>query len=328
MSTFKEKAVTELLTVLPADQKGATAFLAGAARAAGALHMRGKRCNLVLSLPSYEACLAVVDLLKLLYPSEFEVTAEHVKSGVRKGSTDFSVSVPTGFTRQALDDLDMFDDEGEVTLPEYVLTDRGSAEAFLKGLFLGCGSVYVPSTAEGEKRDGYHVPSTAEGEKRDGYHFEFALDSPELAGGVAAVLRSFGISPKLSERGSSTLVYLKDKDEILRMLASLGLAECVLELKAVIDERETANSINRVTICEAANLDKTYAAASSQLMAIGLIEERDGLDSLTPSLAETARARLAHPQASLGELADILGVSRSCLNHRLRRLKEISDTGE
>ena len=314
MSTFKEKAVTELLTVLPADQKGATAFLAGAARAAGALHMRGKRCNLVLSLPSYEACLAVVDLLKLLYPSEFEVTAEHVKSGVRKGSTDFSVSVPTGFTRQALDDLDMFDDEGEVTLPEYVLTDRGSAEAFLKGLFLGCGSVYVPSTAEGEKRDGYH--------------FEFALDSPELAGGVAAVLRSFGISPKLSERGNSTLVYLKDKDEILRMLASLGLAECVLELKAVIDERETANSINRVTICEAANLDKTYAAASSQLMAIGLIEERDGLDSLTPSLAETARARLAHPQASLGELADILGVSRSCLNHRLRRLKEIADTGE
>ena len=314
MSAFKEKAVTELLTVLPADQKGATAFLAGAARAAGALHMRGKRCNLVLSLPSYEACLAVVDLLKLLYPSEFEVTAEHVKSGVRKGSTDFSVSVPTGFTRQALDDLDMFDDEGEVTLPEYVLTDRGSAEAFLKGLFLGCGSVYVPSTAEGEKRDGYH--------------FEFALDSPELAGGVAAVLRSFGISPKLSERGSSTLVYLKDKDEILRMLASLGLAECVLELKAVIDERETANSINRVTICEAANLDKTYAAASSQLMAIGLIEERDGLDSLTPSLAETARARLAHPQASLGELADILGVSRSCLNHRLRRLKEIADAGE
>ena len=314
MSTFKEKAVTELLTVLPADQKGATAFLAGAARAAGALHMRGKRCNLVLSLPSYEACLAVVDLLKLLYPSEFEVTAEHVRSGVRKGSTDFSVSVPTGFTRQTLDDLDMFDDEGEVTLPEYVLTDRGSAEAFLKGLFLGCGSVYVPSTAEGEKRDGYH--------------FEFALDSPELAGGVAAVLRSFGISPKLSERGSSTLVYLKDKDEILRMLASLGLAECVLELKAVIDERETANSINRVTICEAANLDKTYAAASSQLMAIGLIEERDGLDSLTPSLAETARARLAHPQASLGELADILGVSRSCLNHRLRRLKEMADAEE
>lgn len=310
MSTFKEKAVTELLTVLPADQKGATAFLAGAARAAGALHMRGKRCNLVLSLPSYEACLAVVDLLKLLYPSEFEVTAEHVKSGVRKGSTDFSVSVPTGFTRQALDDLDMFDDEGEVTLPEYVLTDRGSAEAFLKGLFLGCGSVYVPSTAEGEKRDGYH--------------FEFALDSPELAGGVAAVLRSFGISPKLSERGSSTLVYLKDKDEILRMLASLGLAECVLELKAVIDERETANSINRVTICEAANLDKTYAAASRQLMEIGAVEESVGLESLTPALRDTANARMEYPQASMSELADILGVSKSCLNHRLRKLSEIA----
>ena len=99
----------------------------------------------------------------------------------------------------------------------------------------------------------------------------------------------------------------------------------MLKLKSIIDERETANSINRVTICEAANLDKTYAAASRRLMEIGAIEESVGLESLTPALRDTANARMEYPQASLSELAEILGVSKSCLNHRLRKLAQIAE---
>ena len=129
----------------------------------------------------------------------------------------------------------------------------------------------------------------------------------------------------MSERGALRLVYLKDKEEILSVLAVLGLAESVLKLKSIIDERETANSINRVTICEAANLDKTYAAASRRLMEIGAIEESVGLESLTPALRDTANARMEYPQASLSELAEILGVSKSCLNHRLRKLAQIAE---
>lgn len=108
------------------------------------------------------------------------------------------------------------------------------------------------------------------------------------------------------------------------MLALLDLGDSVLRLKSIIDERETANSINRVTICEAANLDKTYAAASKQLMEIGIIEERDGLDSLSPALRETACARMEYQQASMSELAEILGITKSCLNHRLRKISEIA----
>lgn len=108
------------------------------------------------------------------------------------------------------------------------------------------------------------------------------------------------------------------------MLAVLGLADSALRLRGIINERETANSINRAIICETANLDKTYAAASRRLMEIGAIEESVGLESLTPALRDTANARLEYPQASMSELADILGVSKSCLNHRLRKLSEIA----
>ncbi len=307
MASFKDDAERELLTVLPDDARGVRAFLSAAAKQGGFLHLVGKRKNLVFVLSSYEECLAVVKLLRVLYPTEFEISAEHVKSGMKKGSTAFSVAVPTGFTGQAVEDLSLT--EGGV--PEWVERDRAMAESYLKGLFLVCGSVYVPSL-EGEE------------EKREGYHFEFAVDGEGYAEELAALIAGFGVQVKRSERGAASLVYIKDKEEILSMLAVLGLADSAMRLRGIIDERETANSINRAIICETANLDKTYAAASRRLMEIGAIEESVGLDSLTPALRDTANARLEYPQASMSELADILGVSKSCLNHRLRKLSEIA----
>lgn len=306
MASFKEQAEAELLTVLPSEGKDVLAFLSAAAKQGGYIHISGKRRNLVFTLSSYAECIAVVGLLKKLYPGEFEISAEHVKSGAKKGSTAYSVAVPSGFVTQAVEDLHL----AEGGVPSFVTTDRSASVSYLKGLFLVCGSVYVPSS-EGE-------------EKREGYHFEFSVDGEGYAADVAELLAKTGVSAKTSERGQFFLVYIKDKEEILGMLAVLGLADSVLRLRVIIDERETANSINRVTICEAANLDKTYAAASRKLMEIGAIEESVGLDSLTPALRDTANARLEYPQASLSELAEILGVSKSCLNHRLRKLSEIA----
>lgn len=307
MASFKDDAERELLTVLPDDARRVRAFLSAAAKQGGFLHLVGKRKNLVFVLSSYEECLAVVKLLRVLYPTEFEISAEHVKSGMKKGSTAFSVAVPTGFTGQAVEDLSL----AEGGVPEWVGRDRAMAESYLKGLFLVCGSVYVPSL-EGEE------------EKREGYHFEFAVDGEGYAEELAALIAGFGVQVKRSERGAASLVYIKDKEEILSMLAVLGLADSAMRLRGIINERETANSINRAIICETANLDKTYAAASRRLMEIGAIEESVGLVSLTPALRDTANARLEYPQASMSELADILGVSKSCLNHRLRKLSEIA----
>ena len=307
MASFKENAENELLSVLPSEDRDIRAFLSAAAKQGGYIHISGKQRNLVIGLSSYAECLAVVGLLKRLYPTEFEISAEHVRTGMKKGSTSYAVAVPTGFAGQAVEDFCLADGG----IPEFAASVRGAAVSYLKGLFLVCGSVYVPS-AEGEE------------EKREGYHFEFSVDGEEFAEELAALLSRLGVSAKISERGQLYLVYIKDKEEILNMLAVLELSESVLRLKAIIDERETANSINRVTICEAANLDKTYAAASRQLMEIGAIEESVGLDSLTPALRETACARMEYQQASMSELADILGVSKSCLNHRLRKLSEIA----
>ena len=71
--------------------------------------------------------------------------------------------------------------------------------------------------------------------------------------------------------------------------------------------------------------DKSVLASVRQIRAIEKIERLQGLSELDVALRETALARLNDKEASLKELADQLNLSKSCLNHRLRRLVKIAD---
>ena len=48
------------------------------------------------------------------------------------------------------------------------------------------------------------------------------------------------------------------------------------------------------------------------------------VEALPDELRETARLRLEMPEASLRELAEALGLSRSGVNHRLKRLSQLA----
>ncbi len=312
--SFKDSAREELLGVLPKKRDEVTAFLSALAKSCGSIEIAKKRYNLCFWLADYNEGLKVVELLKTLYPADFELTLDKTKTGAEA----CSVQVPSGFSKQAIEDFGLMKINADEYLafiegiPQDVVTTIATKVAYFKGLFLGCGSVYVPSTSD-------------QSEKRDGYHFELQLDDDLFADDVMELLSDLRINTRMSDRGEHKLVYVKDKDEIVKALATLDLADCVLKLKSIIDERETANSLNRVIICETANLDKTFTAASKHLLAIGELRNKDMFDSLPVRLKETADARADHPEASLSELAEILGVSKSCLNHRLRKIVEMAN---
>lgn len=312
--SFKDSAREELLGVLPKKREEIVAFLSALAKSCGSIEIAKKRYNLCFWLADYDEGLKVVELLKTLYPAEFELSLDKTKTGAEA----CSVQVPSGFSKQAIEDFGLMKINVDEYLafvegiPQDVVTTIATKVAYFKGLFLGCGSVYVPSTSD-------------QSEKRDGYHFELQLDDDLFADDVMELLSDLRINTRMSDRGEHKLVYVKDKDEIVKALATLDLVDCVLKLRSIIDERETANSLNRVIICETANLDKTFTAASKQLLAIGELRNKDMFDSLPAQLKETADARADHPEASLSELAEILGVSKSCLNHRLRKIVELAN---
>jgi len=178
-------------------------------------------------------------------------------------------------------------------------------KAMLRGLFLGCGSVNVPSSR---------------------YHLEFVLATGTWAAAVVEMAGSADAKVGVMERGGQQVAYLKEGDAIVRLLSLMGASRAVMEFENVRVMREVSGEVNRRLNFETANIGKTIGSGLRQAAAIERLEVSGGLDRLPPALREMARWRSAHPELNLGELAGRMELSKSAVNHRLRRLQELADS--
>ncbi len=184
------------------------------------------------------------------------------------------------------------------------------ARAFLKGAFLGSGSCTLP---RGGNATGYHLEVVFRGEE-DAAGFVELLDGLQLLGSVA-------------KRGEKRIVYCKSREGIGDYLSVLRAEGALRKLEAISAAREERNNENRVTNCMAGNFDKAAIASAHQVVTISAMRDAGKLFALPEPLKEAALARLEHPELSLAELAETLKISKSCLNHRLRRLMALGGKG-
>jgi DNA-binding protein WhiA len=119
-------------------------------------------------------------------------------------------------------------------------------------------------------------------------------------------------------------VYLKGQEEIGALLRLVGANRGVLELETHRVGRDVRSRLNRLLNAEEANLGRTVRAADRQLQAIRHLEATGELERLPVGLREAAAQRRRQPDADLDALAAALGISRSAVNHRLRRLVAIA----
>lgn len=181
------------------------------------------------------------------------------------------------------------------------------AQAYLKGAFLYGGSCTLPH--EGTKT---------------GYHLEVVFDRAEDADDFLTLLDRFQIIGNVVRRGENSVVYLKSREAISDFLAAVGADGALGTLEAVSAAREERNAENRVSNCSAGNADRAAIASVGQVVAFLKLKESGRLDGLAAPLREAAEARLNNPEMTLSELAVELGVGKSCLNHRFRKLMELS----
>ncbi len=180
------------------------------------------------------------------------------------------------------------------------------AVSFIRGAYLVCGSVSNPDKE---------------------YHLEFAVDDPTLATELHTYLSENGITCKQTTRKNANLLYQKGSEAIEDTLTLLGAAKQALELMEVKILKDVRNRTNRKINCETANITKTVNAAYQQREDILYIQQTVGLSSLKEELRQLAELRLEYPEYSLRELQELLQppVSRSCVNHRLKKLSEIAN---
>ena len=187
-----------------------------------------------------------------------------------------------------------------------VIQNTCCKRAFIRGSFISSGSISDPSKA---------------------YHFEIALPTRPKAVQLREMLNVFGIEAKIVQRKRYFVVYLKEGSQIVDLLNVMEAHIALMNLENVRILKEMRNSINRQVNCETANINKTVAAASKQVEDILFIKELIGFGELDEGLEEIATLRLAHPEASLKELGQLLSVpiGKSGVNHRLRKLSIIAD---
>lgn len=179
--------------------------------------------------------------------------------------------------------------------------------SFLRGVMLGAGSLSFTAS---------------------GPHVEIVLSAPDDARAILDGLSELDIRALSTERRARQLVYLKGHEEIAALFRLVGANRGLLELETHRVGREVQSRLNRLINAEGANLARTVAAADRQLAAIGRLEASGRLPGLRAPLREAAAMRRRMPDADLDTLAVALGVSRSAVNHRLRRLVELATDEE
>ncbi len=178
--------------------------------------------------------------------------------------------------------------------------------ALFRGAFLAGGSVTDP---------------------RKSYHLELATTHYHVGREMPVLLREAGFEAKATTRKGNYVAYFKHSEHIEDFLTAIGAPVSAMEIMTSKLERDLRGSVNRRVNCDNANLDKTVAAAQSQIDSIKRLAECGRLSGLPESLRETARLRLDFPELTLSQLAEQFDppITKSALNHRLRKLVEMAE---
>lgn len=284
------------------------AEIAGFIRMCGLVSDKDGAMELRVATENPASARLILKLIKEYFETGISLTIDQSKTLKKKRIYELHIdSANNG--EQILREIGMLKvKEGQNYFPEEISADiiktRCCKRAFLRGVFLGAGTVSHP-----EK----------------GYHMEIVCDSEVLAHDIKKLINGFGLKSKISTRRNSYIVYLKESEQISDFLALLGAGNQVMEFENIRIIKELRNKTNRIVNCESANMDKTVDSAARQIETIKMLDKNIGLENLPPKLKELARLRLANPESSLAELGQMLDppLQKSGVNHRFRKLEEI-----
>ena len=173
--------------------------------------------------------------------------------------------------------------------------------AFVRGLFLGSGSINNPS---------------------NNYHLEIKIQDNKIIKEMVEILKKYNLNIKSIE-GS---IYIKEGEEISKFLAFIGAGKSVMNFEEIRVQRYMNNKVNRLVNCQTANLNKVINASVEQINAIKRLKETGKFKKIDKSLQELAELRLEHPDSSLEELGKMLStpIGKSGVNYRMKKIIDLA----
>lgn len=200
------------------------------------------------------------------------------------------------------------DDEGNIryrrTTVRHPMTRQCCRKAYLRAAFLGSGTMSNP-----EKE----------------YHFEVSTSDQSLVRELSRLLEKCDLPVNVYQRKGASVVYLKSAQQISDAMALMGASNSVFAMEDIRIRKQARGAANRAINCDEHNFQRMLDAADAQVEGIRRYVIVKGMRSLPPALQEIAQKRLDNADLSLAELGQQFEppLSKSAVNHRMRRLMEI-----
>lgn len=310
--SFSSRTKNELSRLEMEKNCCAYSELSAMTRMNGTIQIKGNN-NISLKYSTENAAIArrIFSLLKTLYNTSVEVMVRRNQQ-LNKNNNYIVYVANSELVNKILNDIGFDLDFSDINfivdykIPEKFITNRCCRRAYIRGSFLGGGSISNPEKA---------------------YHMEFVTNSSDYGDNLSDLINSFGLNSKVIERKGNSVVYIKEGSQIADLLNIMGAHQALLKFEDIRVFKDVRNNINRIVNCETANLGKTIDASLRQVTNINFIEDTVGIDKLPENLQELAYLRLENRNATLKELGEKLNppVGKSGVNHRFRKIDEIAE---
>ncbi|AID43360.1 DNA-binding protein WhiA [Staphylococcus xylosus] len=294
------------LTRIEVDEKNAKAELSALIRMNGALSLSNQQFVINVQTENATTARRIYSLIKKVFNVEVELL---VRKKMKLKKNNIYICRINARAREILDELGILKN-GVFTheIDQGMIYEDEMKRSYLRGAFLAGGSVNNPETSS--------------------YHLEVFSLYEDHSEGITQLMNEYELNAKHLERKKGSIAYLKEAEKISDFLSLIGGFQALLKFEDVRIVRDMRNSVNRLVNCETANLNKTVSAAMKHVESIHLIDKEIGLDNLPDRLREIAKLRIEHQEVSLKELGEMMStgkISKSGVNHRLRKLNEMAD---
>ena len=209
-----------------------------------------------------------------------------------------------------LSDLCIQKNNERIYVPDnYLVDEEHDKQAYLRGVFMICGSINDPKTSR--------------------YHLEFVISNEDTANYVNNLLNEFYFNSKVIKRDKNYMVYIKESEKISDFIKLLNARTSLFYYEDIRIYRDHKNMTNRLNNCEQANVDKMIQASSEQLELIRKLRETRDFDLLEQGIKDICIYKEKYPESSMAEIAEIIStetertITKSGINHRFRKIKEM-----
>ena len=249
----------------------------------------------------------IYKLIKDIYHVEIEMDTSEVNTLRKNKLVSLKVTEKIDLI---LNDLCILENGKRIYIPHnYLIDELKDKQAYLRGIFMMCGSINDPKTSR--------------------YHAEFVISNEETANEVNRLLNELHFNSKVIKREKNYMVYIKESEKISDFIKMLNATTSLFYYEDIRIYRDHKNMTNRLNNCEQANVDKMINASNEQLEMIKKLREIMDFDLLDDKIKTICIYKEKYPESSMSELAEIISsetekpISKCCINNRFRKIKEM-----